>query len=833
MSDTILGGDFTLYYLDENRQKRIKWSGSSGTRTANALYSACQDLFDESLQMDDGVPMSAQTPVEYTIGQIDAGDLNPWYISYDAMERITGGAVKTSGWTRDLPGDGTGAIGIVVASVTSNTIVTADIGYDITHADGDAGTLLDVIEAGTTDYLIIRPDTNALVNDFNSTSGTLTCNTNTATQAAAATTGEQIWANLYSIGTIEADTHIYVYQGLVSDATRARVLAIASTTEDWWGDGHIDRCYFIRDFKAADAPLIDGGYLSVLAHKYTNLYDNFEVSTSTTSGGRNPIPLATAPDLDNTTGYKSITYTNATGNWTAGDEILGTDSGARAIITSIVNPGSTQTVHYYLIDDPLTDFNTAVEVCDNQDDTGAGSKNDQAPADQGPALASWYTNNAAPSCAYGTDPEDIDDDGTEEGYGIKLNCNSNPLTEVYEWVKYTFRRGNTGTGDSDGIEAEQYVGGVVYLDYSGSVSGGTIDEGDDVKQATTNAMGIVISHDLTNKEILLRDTRGTFNTTNTVTSQDAGAGSITPDNAAAAFAAKKQAPLGTFAGGIFFGARGVVLSNWVAGDENSFKLTDTAGNARQRPQAYSITVSNLFGGAESAITHDRLAVFRLTGSGGSIDKTEYSSTGAGTIGDATLVVDGTIAQDVPGKTTGGVLRIRDEDNSNKEYRIRYSSWATSTFTLAAVDPITLAAGTDTDTIVATGSPFTNVKRGDLVNNETEVAISYVTEVTDANTLQISPAITGQEQTDTITINTLPIAMDTLDDVFVPLIDQYAAAATAAVSINYDTTIYYRVIVRNVAASSPNGPIVPFATDDSMTAANRSVATIRTIDTIYS
>ena len=36
MSQTILGGNFTVYYLDENRQKRIKWSGSaSATNTAN------------------------------------------------------------------------------------------------------------------------------------------------------------------------------------------------------------------------------------------------------------------------------------------------------------------------------------------------------------------------------------------------------------------------------------------------------------------------------------------------------------------------------------------------------------------------------------------------------------------------------------------------------------------------------------------------------------------------------------------------------------------------------------------------------------------------------
>ena len=33
---------------------------------ANALYSYLMDTFDELVQMDDPVPMSAQTPTEYT-----------------------------------------------------------------------------------------------------------------------------------------------------------------------------------------------------------------------------------------------------------------------------------------------------------------------------------------------------------------------------------------------------------------------------------------------------------------------------------------------------------------------------------------------------------------------------------------------------------------------------------------------------------------------------------------------------------------------------------------------------------------------------------------------
>jgi len=128
MADTILGGDFTITYLDENREKSITWSGSaSGTRTVNELYSALQDHFDEVARMDDTSPMSAETPTEYTVGKIDPGDSDPYYITYETMEHLTGGAVKTSGWARVQDSN----IGIVVCAVTSNN-------NDIILIDGDS-----------------------------------------------------------------------------------------------------------------------------------------------------------------------------------------------------------------------------------------------------------------------------------------------------------------------------------------------------------------------------------------------------------------------------------------------------------------------------------------------------------------------------------------------------------------------------------------------------------------------------------------------------------------------------------------------------------------------
>lgn len=828
MSDTVLGGDFTVYYLDETRRKQIKWSGSTGTYTMNALYSALLDLFDESLQMDNGIPMSAQTPVEYTIGKIDAGDNEPWFVDLATMEHLKGGALRTSGWAR-ATGTNTG---VVVVAVTSNTFAAGDIGALIEHAvDGDDGTLLDIIEAGVTDYLVIRPDTSAAGDDWDSTSGTIQVEGgggNSATQSAAAVTGEQIWANLYSIGTIEADTHIYLYQGAITDVgpSRVRVFKTGSSVEDWWSDGHIDICVAIKDYTITAAPIIDEGYITVLARQYSKLYDNFEVACSITAGGKNPIPLATSADLDNATGIRTLTFSgdNYVAGWAVGHEMSGDTSGARGILTKITTPGSTQTVEYYLVDDPLTDFQADENVTDEDHASATGDTDGSGPGDTGPALSTWYTSNNAPTAAYTHAAFDIDDDATDENYAITLDCKNNPLTEVYEWIKYATRRGSSV--DMDGLDGEQYIGAEVYIHYTGAVTLGTFVEGDDVKQTTSEATGIIISYDSTAKYMLLRNVRGTFVTgSDPVVSQD-NSGSVDSVDITTAFSPKKAAPLGTFAGGTFFGARGVLLDNWLGSDENAFLLTPCEGGTKERPTAITIEVTNLIGTDETTDDDDRVCVFRLLGSGLDINKTEYSAVGGEAIGDATLVVDTGIAQDVPGKTTGGVLRLRDADDDNKEYRIRYASWVTSTFTLANIAEFACTSATTT-TITETGK-FGSTKRGDLVYNSTRTAISYVKTVDSANQITIFPAITGQTDSDNIELNCVPIIVDTADDVYIPLIDVHPVGSTVEASIVYDAQIFFKVVVRN---SINLEPIIPFATPDSTSGTDRSIATIRTDDTI--
>lgn len=845
MADTILGGNFTVTYLDENRAKSITWSGANDndSNTMNELYSALMDLFDASAQMDDAVPMSAQTPTEYTVGAIDAGDADPWYISYEAMEHITGGALRTSGWARTQDVD----TGIVIVGVTGNTMTKAtDVGATMTNG-GDTGTLLEIIDDGTNVWLVIRPTDNSITHNWDTGSGTInsSASANSATQAANAITGQQIWANFFSLGTIEPDTHIFGYYGsAATDGDRARITSVNSTTEDWWGDGQIDACIPIRDWKTAGAPIIDSGFATWKAHKFTTEYSFFEAGASTTSGGRNPVPLSTKNDLNNNTGFRQVTLSGASTtalHWNVGDEILGAVSGARAVITAITagELTATPTFEYYLLAQQpsttdhfggaLTDFNGS-EAINNVDASGT-STGSGATSGTGPSVASWFTNATLPTIAFGTSTADIDNDTTNEDYGITINCQQNPLSEVYEWLKYITRYGATGTTDTDGITGELYKGGEVYL-VTGTRTG-TVAENNNVSQANTGATGVIVSLNTSNGVALLRDVRGTFNTTDLITDQD-GSGTFTPSTAET-FAPNPVSPFGTFAGGTFFGARGVELTNWLAANENQFQLTPIEGGTKARPQAFQIQVTNLVGTAKTDATADLVSVHELLSAGGAVNKTQYSSDGFGAAGDVELTVDGTIAADTP---TSGKIVIRDKSDNNANYYIRYDGFTTNTFQFPEF-PVAgpqVATGGSTTTIQLTGGAFntgTNVERGDIVYFSAGARAgehSYVVSVDSATQVTIDPPLTGTASGSTFRFNVAPIDDDTLDDIYVVPLHAYPTSTSLAVSIQFVDTYHYRASVRNNRAGTK---IIPFTATGTVTSGtdNQTVQTVRNTDTI--
>jgi hypothetical protein len=83
----------------------------------------------------------------------------------------------------------------------------------------------------------------------------------------------------------------------------------------------------------------------------------------------------------------------------------------------------------------------------------------------------------------------------------------------------------------------------------------------------------------------------------------------------AAYAEVKAAPFGTFAGGTFFGAQGVWITNYAA--NQVFQLIDDSGTTQSPPNTVFVEVSALVSG-------DRVGVFKLDTPGGDIERDTYT-----------------------------------------------------------------------------------------------------------------------------------------------------------------------------------------------------------------
>src|SRR4030042_2853719 len=97
MSETIVGGDFTVYYTGDTGtggSKQIMWTAGTTIYTVKELYKALQNLFDDSSggegsHMDEGIPISTQTPTEYLFGRIETNAANDLFIVEEGVNTLT------------------------------------------------------------------------------------------------------------------------------------------------------------------------------------------------------------------------------------------------------------------------------------------------------------------------------------------------------------------------------------------------------------------------------------------------------------------------------------------------------------------------------------------------------------------------------------------------------------------------------------------------------------------------------------------------------------------------------------------------------------------------
>lgn len=583
--------------------------------TTRQLYSYLQNVFDDLTQLDDTIPMSAQTPTDFTL-------INGWFIDDVTIKYLKGGAITTSGWAnegiRQISYDATGA-GVAFSS--------ADIGATITGTTtGDTGKVLAYDQRYGTELGVvwIRPDD--ANDDFDdndeaftvaspgSASGVFTSTFN----IAGSVTGETIWPNIYTLGSIDETYSSYAQQiYIVQNETRLT---------SWWPDPngstrHID--VLIKTQEAGTA--IDSGNLTIFLRHYpavgtaggdvVDLYDHFALSGIL--AGRNAVPLATANDLNNTTdtttvgALTGIKIAFVNGSIAHGAVTSGPFTALETVTSNNADPGS------------------AIMIADG---SGPGP---MVLGNVTGTFASGDVITGGTSAAYTTASANLvlDNDtrvttkafnqGTAYNYSVIIDCGTNTLADVYEYLKYYTRYGATGTSfktymvqrtavatwASNILDGEQYIGAY-------------------------------------------EDLYATANT----------------------FAPVKQAPFGTFAGGKFFGARGVWIQNMDPADVQAFQLIDSTGTTRTPPVQIAIAVTN-------TLASDRVAVFATTSLAGSttIWKDQFTSHAtSNTTGATSFVVTTDIPSDTP---TSGSIRAVDvsDTGSTREVRYTYTTWSGSTF----------------------------------------------------------------------------------------------------------------------------------------------------------
>jgi hypothetical protein len=308
-------------YVDDGRG----WPDGTVVFTVNKLYSWLQNEFDEQGQMDDEVPMSAQTPTAYTM-------INGWFIDDESAKYLKQGAITTSGNDDDimiLEFQSAGKSNDVGSDYTN--VLYHQLGRTVTgQTTGHTGKLLAYDNSLRKWW--VRADTPG-TDLFNAVEEIIITEGGSGVTARDATTGESLWTNIYTLGTVTSDPAPHIYVGQKRE-----------TISRWWPRGHMDILVKVGEAQRGSViGLIDDGEVTVYVREFGDLFDHFGIDLS--AGGRNAIPVSTANDLNNETGeayliYKrGRSYTGYTTEFADGDIIEGETSGATAEVYSLVISG--------------------------------------------------------------------------------------------------------------------------------------------------------------------------------------------------------------------------------------------------------------------------------------------------------------------------------------------------------------------------------------------------------------------------------------------------------------------------------------------------------------
>jgi hypothetical protein len=844
---SLFGGDWTYEFEDEfvaggtNRTgTRMLRYVSGPIRTSLALYSELAANTDEFQSMGFKNPMLPVTPNQFTLE-------SQAFMSRASTEKLKEGTI-IGDWTLvGSAGNNSGRGVLRVPWVGGTGPAAGDIGREVVQAGtSDSGTLLDFeVEPDGTTILWVRPsDSTPGTGDLFDGTGALTATGGTlsSTSSTAATNGQTTYTAIQAIGSVSTATEVYIVQDRIKLGD-----SVSNTNFQFWAtDPDVSLgiiSVLIRTQVAGTT--IAAGDLEVFARKYGSLYDNFRLNVA--AGGFSALPLASATDINNTTGYRRNVMTGSSGTWTVGNALYVGASFATATMKGVITAENAGTIEYYLIGD-LTDL-TGSEAIKEYDFVAQADGDATATGAVGGSVANLLgpTDTASGeggtvTITLGNTSRDHDNSGTAEPYSIIVDAQSNvPISKVYERIKYVCRRGG-GNADLFGagvnIDGEQYRGleGTVY--YDNPV--GTFGEGEDIVVFGGSWSGRSLAvHTSTAPEGVNQTyftyTDGqpsTVSLANNDVMDDEALDSVTIDTAGAggsivSHASVKASPFGSFTGTQIFGAPGVDFRNPGAGDAQAYILTDDLGTLRTPPNTITYTVANTRAG-------DRIQVARDTGTAGVIDKDQFGGMTAVAISSKTITVAGTIDGEVP---TAGYVRVV-ETTLQQEHKYFYDSWASPTFTLTDITAASATAGTSDTALSKTGGPSfvtEGVLPGMLVHVAGRSSTYEVVSVSGADDLVIRLVYGagGFVSTDAYTINETIQLYAVSDNIYDLILDAEEDTGTDGAPGTMSNTLVKTPAANfgTVVQVRLGKTILPFEQNQTQGDGDTTVTTVRTPDTI--
>ena len=246
--------------LDYNTQRVHRKTGAWATvYSANAVYSFIQDTMDELGQLDNTMPMSAQTPTSYTI-------INGWYIQEELTQYISGWAIQTTWYA--------GVIQEILIDWTYTSAIAGDIGKIVLDDAVGAGELLDYNNTSQTWW------TRSAATVADNSVMTITAGTGAGDASWASISWENIFANPYTLGTIEWTPQLYIYQA-------------GAKITGWWTTWPFDILIKVTSGWVD----IDSKIITIFGRNWTDTGTNFQITLTT--AGQNAVPLGNADDANN------------------------------------------------------------------------------------------------------------------------------------------------------------------------------------------------------------------------------------------------------------------------------------------------------------------------------------------------------------------------------------------------------------------------------------------------------------------------------------------------------------------------------------------------------